>query len=291
VPGAEEGEARVNSYCLQDISWLEAERLRTETNGVILVPFGSIEGHGHHCPLGTDAWMAQAVTERAAAKARVPFTPMIPAAVSPQHLQGRPGTLTVREHVFIEYLRDVCRSLIANGWTKLVLVNGHEGNIPAVWNVMRRIKYETGALCVGVDIGVLMKTAVDGLIENPPEELPAWHASEIETSLMLAIDEGLVTWELAKAEYPRTPAIVAGSSKFVQDAGFSKTIKFGKYQVFLPQENADYSTTSTVGNPERATAQKGAAILDRFVDYTADLCDELRGLNVEVHTTAFPDRM
>ena len=281
----------MNRYCLQDISWIEAERFREEANGVILVPFGSIEGHGHHCPLGTDAWMAQAVTERAAEKAGVPFTPMIPVAVSPQHLQDRPGTLTVREGVFIEYLRDVCRSLIANGWTKLVLVNGHEGNIPAVWNVMRRVKYETGALCIGVDIGVLMKTAVDDLIENPPEELPAWHASEIETSLMLAIDEQLVAWDLAKAEYPHTPAIVANSTKFNQDAGFSKTIKFGQYQVFMPQENADYSTTSTVGNPERATKAKGAAILDRFVDFTADVCTELRSLDVKVHTSAFPDRM
>jgi creatinine amidohydrolase len=281
----------LNPFSLQDISWVEAQRLRDEARGVVLVPFASIEGHGHHCPLGTDSWMAQAVTERAAAKARVPFSPLIPAGVSPQHLDGRPGTLTVREHIFIEYLRDVCRSLVSNGWTKLVLVNGHEGNIPAVWNLMRRIKYETGALCVGLDIGVLMKTAVADITENPPEELPSWHASEIETSLMLAIDRDMVRWELAKAEYPHTPSYVAASSKFNQDAGFSKTIRFGEVQVFLPQENSDYSDTSTVGNPERATAEKGTRMLDRFVDIAADLCNELKGLDVEPHTTAFSDRI
>lgn len=281
----------MNRFSLQDISWKEAERLRDEAGGVILVPFASIEGHGHHCPLGTDAWMAQAVTERAAAKAGVPFSPLIPAGVSPQHLDGRPGTITVREHIFIEYLRDVCRSLIANGWSKLILVNGHEGNIPAVWNLMRRIKYETGALCIGLDIGVLMKTAVDDLIENPPSELPSWHASEIETSLMLAVDADMVDRDLAKAEYPHTPSIVAKSPKFVQDAGFSKTIKFGGYQVFMPQENSDYSYTSTVGNPERATAAKGQRILDRFVDITADLANELKSVEVKVHTSAFPDRI
>jgi creatinine amidohydrolase len=281
----------MNPFALQDISWPEAERLRDSAGGVILVPFASIEGHGHHCPLGTDAWMAQAVTEGAAAKAQVPFAPLIPAGVSPQHLDGRPGTLTVREHIFIEYLRDVCRSLIAEGWTKLVLVNGHEGNIPAVWNVLRRIKYETGALCVGLDVGVLMKTAVGDITENPPEELPSWHASEIETSLMLAVDAEMVHWDLAKAEYPHTPAAVAGSTKFNQDAGFSKTIKFDGYQVFLPQENSDYSYSSTVGNPERATAEKGRRMLERFVDITADLCNELKGLPSTVHTSAFPDRI
>jgi creatinine amidohydrolase len=235
--------------------------------------------------------MAQAVTEKAAAMARVPFTPLIPAGVSPQHLDGRPGSLTVREQIFIEYLRDVCRSLIAGGFTKLVLVNGHEGNIPAVWNVLRRIKYETGAFCVGLDVGVLMKSAVADLVENPPEELPAWHASEIETSLMLAIDKDLVDWDLAQAEYPHTPEVVAPSKKFTQDAGFSKTISFNGYQVFMPQENADYSHSSTVGNPERATAEKGQKMLDRFVDITVDLCNELKALEVTPHTTAFPDRI
>ena len=281
----------MNRFSLQDISWVEAKRLRDEANGVVLVPFASIEGHGHHCPLGTDSWMAQAVTERTAERAGVAFSPLIPAGVSPQHLDGRPGTLTVRESVFVEYLRDVCRSLVEGGWTKLVLVNGHEGNIPAVWNVMRRIKYETGALCVGLDIGVLMKTAVGDLTENPPEELPSWHASEIETSLMLAVDPEMVAWDQAKAEYPHTPAYVAGSSKFVQDAGFSKTIKFGDYQVFLPQENSDYSDSSTVGNPERATAEKGERMLERFVSYAVELCQELKSLQVDVHTTSFPDRI
>ena len=281
----------MNRLSLQDISWVEAKRLRDESGGVVLVPFAAIEGHGHHCPLGTDSWMAQAVTQRAAEKANVPFAPLIAAGVSPQHLEGRPGTLTVREHIFIEYLRDVCRSLISNGWTKLVLVNGHEGNIPAVWNVLRRIKYETGALAIGLDIGVLMKTAVDDLIENPPEELPNWHASEIETSLMLAVDKDMVNWELAKAEYPHTPQKVSASKKFNQDAGFSKSIKFDGYQVFMAQENSDYSHSSTVGNPERATAEKGQRMLDRFVNLTADLCEDLKTLEVDVHTTAFPDRI
>lgn len=281
----------MNPHNLMDLSWVQAERLRDESSGVVLIPFASIEGHGHHCPLGTDAWMAQAVTERVAANANVAFTPLIPAGVSPQHLDGRAGSLTVREQVFVEYLRDVARSLIAGGWTKLVLVNGHEGNIPAVWNVLRRIKYETGALAVGLDIGVLMKTAIDDLVENPPEELPNWHASEVETSLMMAIDPDMVDTDLAKAEYPHTPEYLAPSTKFVQDAGFSKTIKFDGYQVFMPQENADYSYSSTVGNPERATAEKGEKMLNRFVDIGVALCNDLKTIPSNPHTTDFLDRM
>ena len=85
--------------------------------------------------------------------------------------------------------------------------------------------------------------------------------------------------------------MVAGLPKFNQDAGFSKSIKFSGYSVFLPQENAEYSDTGTVGNPLRASAEKGQKILDRFSDYVADLANELKGLKVEVTTKAFIDRV
>jgi creatinine amidohydrolase len=108
---------------------------------------------------------------------------------------------------------------------------------------------------------------------------------------MLAIDSDMVDWDQAKAEYPHTPAQVENSERFNQDAGFSKTIKFDGYQVFLPQENSDYSYSSTVGNPERATAEKGQQMLDRFITITADLANELKKLDPKPHTTQFPDRM
>jgi creatinine amidohydrolase len=281
----------MDPFSLLDIPWVDAQRHCEEANGVILVPIGSTEGHGHHCPLGTDTVIAQAVVTKAAQKAQVPYAPMIPVGVSPQHLEGRPGTLTVREHIYVEFLRDICRSLIHHGWTKLVLVNIHEGNTPAIWSLMRRVKYESGALFVGVDLAGLMRSMLDDIVENPPEELPSWHASEVETSLVMGIDRDMVKWERAAKDMPHTPVAVAGLAKFRQDAGFSKSIKFAGHSVFLPQENADYSDTGTVGNPLRASEVKGRKILDRFSDYVADLVKELKRLKVEVRERAFIDRV
>jgi creatinine amidohydrolase len=284
-------EKDMDPFSLQDIPWVDAQRHCEQANGVVLIPIGSTEGHGHHCPLGTDTVIAQAVVTKAAQKAQVPYAPMIPVGVSAQHLEGRPGTLTVREHIYVEFLRDICRSLIHNGWTKLVMVNIHEGNTPAIWSLMRRVKYESGALFVGVDLAGWMRTMIDDIVENPPEELPSWHASEIETSCVQAVDGDMVLWERVRKDFPHTPAMVAGLPKFNQDAGFSKSIKFAGYSVFLPQENAEYSETGTVGNPLRASAEKGQKILDRFSDYVADLANELKGLTVEVRTTEFIDRV
>ncbi|MBI2872273.1 MAG: creatininase family protein [Chloroflexi bacterium] len=281
----------MDELSLLDIPWVDAQRLLEEAHGVVLMAIGATEGHGHHCPLGTDALIADAVVKRAARKARVPYAPSIPVGVSPQHLEGRPGTLTVREHVYVEFLRDLCRSLIHHGWTKLVVVNNHEGNTPAIWALMRRVKYETGALFVGVDLAGLMRTMLDDIVENPPGELPQWHASEVETANILAIDSAMARMERAQMELPHTPQAVADSPKFVQDSGFSKTIKFAGYSVLLPQENADYSHTGTVGNPLRATAEKGGRILERFSDYVADLACELKKVQVQVRAREFVDRM
>ena len=61
--------------------------------------------------------------------------------------------------------------------------------------LLRRIKYETGALVALYKpyaeryIGIL-----EGLLENPPEETPGWHASELETSQVLAHDPRWSTW-------------------------------------------------------------------------------------------------
>ncbi|MBI4199783.1 MAG: creatininase family protein [Chloroflexi bacterium] len=281
----------MNELSLLDIPWPDAQRLCQDAGGVVLIPMGATEGHGYHCPLGTDAFIAEAVAHRAAALARVPFTPTVTIGVSPQHLEGRPGTLTVRESVFVEYMRDICRSLIHNGWTKLVVVSQHEGNIPPIWTLMRRIKYETGALFVGADLPTLTRSMINDIVENPPQELPQWHASEIETSEILAIDKAMVRWERAAAVKPSTPSYVAASKKFQQDAGFSKAIKFAGHGVFMPQENSDYSESGTVGNPMRATAEKGTRILNRFSEFVADLCNELKPLKVHVHNATFADRM
>ena len=177
------------SHCLldlapPDIAWFQ------ERSDIVLVPIGSCEQHGAHLPLGTDTITALEVSRRAAAKADVPYTAPLWIGYSPQHMRETSsgvGTITVRASTLNAVLYDILRSLIHHGWNKLILVNGHGSNTKVLDPLLRRIKYETGALVALYKpyaeryIGIL-----DGLLENPPEETPGWHASELETSQVLA---------------------------------------------------------------------------------------------------------
>ena len=82
---------------------------------------------------------------------------------------------------------DVARSLIHHGFNKIVFINGHGSNVKVVDPVLRKIRYDTGAL-VGFCKPFMERYVglLEGLMENPADETPGWHASELETSQMLA---------------------------------------------------------------------------------------------------------
>lgn len=172
-------DGRPFSHCILDLAPPDIAWFR-ERSDIILVPIGSCEQHGAHLPIGTDTITALEVSRRAALKADVPYTAPFWAGYSPQHMretESSVGTITLRAETLNAVLYDILRSLIHHGWNKLILVNGHGSNTKVLDPLLRRIKYETGALVALYKpyaeryIGIL-----DGLLENPPEETPGWHA-------------------------------------------------------------------------------------------------------------------
>jgi len=100
---------------------------------------------------------------------------------SPQHMyapgSGR-GTITVRSSTLLNLIHDVARSLIHHGFNRIIFINGHGSNVKVIDPVLRKLRYETGALIGFVKpymenyVGILK-----GLMENPPDETPGWHSS------------------------------------------------------------------------------------------------------------------
>ena len=258
----------------------------------MLVPLGSCEQHGAHLPLGTDTITALEVARRAARKADVPYTAPLWTGYSPQHLretESGVGTITLRASTLNEMLYDVARSLVHHGWNKLVIVNGHGSNTKVLDPLLRRVRYETGALIALYKpyaeryIGIL-----EGLLENPPEETPGWHASELETSQVLAHDPRLVRMDRAAADRAQAPAWLPPA--FLKRDG-APDVEFDGYQYFtFPMDHGEFSRTGVIGNPLRATAEKGEAALERFADHLVKAIDEFRPLEVRVTRRAFEER-
>jgi creatinine amidohydrolase len=270
-----------------DIAWFQ------ERSDLILVPIGSLEQHGAHLPLGTDTITALEVARRAAEKAQVPYTPPLWAGYSPQHLRDTEagvGTVTLRASTLNAVLYDVARSLIHHGWNKLVFVNGHGSNTKVLDPLLRRIKYDTGAfVALYKPYAERYMGMVGDLLENPPEETPGWHASELETSQVLAHDAALVRMDRAAPDRAQVPEWLPDS--FIKKDG-APDVEFDGYQYFVfPMDHGEFSRTGVIGNPMTASAEKGEAALERFADHLVKAIDEFRPLPVSVTRRAFEDRV
>jgi creatinine amidohydrolase len=169
-------------------------------------------------------------------------------------------------------------------------VNGHGSNTKIIDPLLRRVRYETGAFVALYKpyaeryIGLL-----GDLLENPPEETPGWHASELETSQVLAHDERLVHMERAAEDRAEAPPWLPDS--FIKQDG-APDVEFRGYQYFVfPMDHGEFSRSGVIGNPMRATAEKGEEALNRFADHLVAAIDEFRPLEVEITRRAFDERV
>ncbi|MHA6621969.1 creatininase family protein [Pseudonocardia sp. DLS-67] len=259
---------------------------------VVMVPLGSTEKHGAHIPLGTDSYVTMEVVERAAKAADVLYSPLVPFGYSPhhmgRHLEGS-GTITLRAETYRRIMSDVARSLIFHGFRKIIFVSHHGSNIKPIDEVMRQLRYDTGAFISYYKTPTERDASVvQDLFENPPEETPGWHSSELETSALMATADGLVHMDRAVQDRAHAPAYM--TDKFSKIDGTS-TVKFqGSENIWVPMEHHEYSDTATIGNPFRSSREKGLKMLDRMSAHLADFVNEARQFKVEITNSDYPSR-
>jgi creatinine amidohydrolase len=80
--------------------------------------------------LGTDAILCELAAAAAAAPLGVPVLPALPFGLTPA-FTAYPGTINLREATYLALVRDVIDSLLDQGFRRILLVNGHGGNVPA----------------------------------------------------------------------------------------------------------------------------------------------------------------
>lgn len=264
-----------------------------EHKDLILVPVASLEQHGPHLPLYTDTITAVEVSRRVAEQIAVLHTPPIWMGYSPQHMHepglGR-GTITVRSSTLSAVMHDVARSLIHHGFNRIIFINGHGSNIKVVDPVLRQLRYETGALIGFVKPYMERYTGIlVGLMENPPEETPGWHASELETSQDLAWNEDIVRMDRAAFTKAHIPDFLPDS--FAKKDGMPD-VEFEGYTYFnFPMDHHEFIESGVIGNPLRATKEKGEESFRRLSEHVARGVLELMKVPVEVHTREFVDRV
>lgn len=98
-----------------------------KSQGVCMIPMGILEKHGPHLPLGTDMINIREIAIRAAMQEYVVvFPPYYFGQIN--EARHQPGTIAYSPEIIWDLLQETCDELARNGFTKIILVNGHGGN-------------------------------------------------------------------------------------------------------------------------------------------------------------------
>ncbi len=225
---------------LQTMTWADVDALSRDTP--VVFPVAAVEQHGRHLPLYTDSDLLGEVVRRAAEtlEDRVLFAPLQWLGNSDHHLDF-PGTLSAPPRVYLDLLAGLLENFLFHGFRRLVVLNGHGGNIVPADQVVFEVRQRHRA-----SIDLLLLAATYWTLGAQPHESGIGisqsrmgHACEWETSMMLALDPKLV----------RAPA-------------FLDPVPFGN--PFTPATRgwitSDRSTHGHIGDPRRVRRKRRGAI-------------------------------
>jgi creatinine amidohydrolase len=161
-------------------------------NAVVIVPIGSTEQHGPHLPTQVDSLLVQEIALRAArlASATTPavVTPTVWCGLAEHHM-SLGGTLSLDLTTFFAFLRCICRSLVHQKFRRILLLNGHGGNIAALTAIVNELAVEFGVPISATTYWPLASEAFARILER---QKTVRHACEAETSMLLALSPELV---------------------------------------------------------------------------------------------------
>lgn len=112
---------------IREANWMRVEDWLRRDDRCVL-PIGSIEQHAH-LSLAVDAILADRVAAEAAEPLGVPVFPVMPYGLAP-YFMAYPGTVTLRVPTLLAVVGDILDSLHAQGFRRVLIVNGHGGNNP-----------------------------------------------------------------------------------------------------------------------------------------------------------------
>ena len=223
---------------------------------MLLLPLGATEPHGPHAPLATDTLISVGVCNRAAE--RLADDPELKALVLPALAYGVtrygadfPGAVSIGERTLRVLVLEVCRSLAAQGFPRIVLVNSHFE--PEQVATLRAAADELGPRVRLLDLTRRANA------ERLTEEFRAGscHAGRYETSLVLADAPALVRRERMQTLESRMidmPAAIA--------AGRTDFVAMGMDEAYC-------------GAPAEASAAEGEATFEILADLVVELMREV----------------
>lgn len=166
-----------------------------------IVPIGACESHGDHMPFGTDGITSHMLAVKIAEKCENTFVLPPYFLGYSDHYRHKPICISVSQDTQIRVLQDVLTSLRHWGVKKVLILNGHDGNIPCAEVAARKVKVDQKDMSIAVfDWWVILQQML------PKDTFEIWsgwgHAGEVETSIGLALFPELMNMKEARGMIP-----------------------------------------------------------------------------------------
>lgn len=226
---------------IADMDWQMVEDWARHDDRAVL-PIGSTEQHAG-LSLATDTILAERLANEAAEPLGVPVFPALPFGVTPA-FAAFPGSVTLRVETLCAVLRDVLDSLKRSGFRRILIVNGHGGNV-AAWSF-----------------------AQEWMMDNPDcrVRLHDWWTAPLARARALATDPTAshANWaeNFAWTRLPTTPA-----------EGEKPMVDAGRLYALPPFEVRGVLEDGSYGGPVRRGDAEMRAIWDVAVEETRALLD------------------
>ena len=202
---------------------------------IAIIPVGSIEQHGPHLPISTDSDIVTEIAFRLSEKINGLLLPTISYGISNEHFPF--FNLSIKKSTLSKILEDISESLIKNGISRILIINGHYGNLDSLKSFERRNRRR--------------KIEIFSYWKYMSSEFD--HAGNIETSIMLAISKNV---NMKKAK------------KGFDTEGMSKQ-EISRIKKLAQKSFPKVTGNGVWGDPTKSSARLGRKIINEVVDNLA----------------------
>jgi creatinine amidohydrolase len=240
-------------FILSENTW---KTVRDQVIDVAILPWGATEAHNLHLPYGTDTLESVFIARMAAQKAfengtRVSVLPVIPFGINTSQLDIH-MTINMNPSTMMKILEDVLDSLSMHGIRKFVIFNSHGGN--EFKGLIRELQPRYPEIFMAV-LNWYESVPLSDYFEAGGD-----HANEMETSIMMHIAPELVL-----------PLKEAGSGKSRKSVFAARREGW----VWFPRAWTQVTVDTGIGDPSKATPEKGIRYLEAVTDKIAAFFQEL----------------
>ncbi|MDR6873990.1 creatinine amidohydrolase [Bosea sp. BE125] len=239
-----------------------------KTNPVILLPMGSHEDQGPHAPMG-DYLLAEKIAELAAIRATKAGTRTLVAPVLPfggaDWFGSMTGGIAISQATLTTVIAEMVDSLHRNGLTRIIVINGHGGNVGPIGEVARELYLREQIVLPSLYLWRIGYGLLPSIVGAEKAAAVSGHGADPLTSIGLHLFPELIRKDLIPEGKPlkRDPIL---------DLPFTGlgTASFEGAEVAMPNEYDEvYNLGVAKGDPKLCSAETGAALTEKLTEICA----------------------